>query len=305
MNAFVAAPSDVRIAVHDAVNSLAGTKGFPGGNPVSIQRGDLPKLAARHGGYVVCPKTDGVRAVLVCTRTQDKLVVALMNRGLDVTIPKFMAVNRAAFQGTILDVEIATNLATNAIELLVFDAVAVCGVPVTRLPLERRIDAVRHALAAWGRDPADDANIVIKDFYGSIRELEADGEKWRPFESDGLVLTPTAEPNTFGKNDKLFKWKTKHTVDFLVGQDGRSLYVYVGGGGGGVDHVHQKVGELDVACSLPSAIVECELVGGATWKIVRVRTDKKHANDRTTWECTLRNATENISAEELVLHMRR
>lgn len=293
------APPPVRDGVLAAMSRMSGTTGFPGGNPVSIERRNLPQLAAEP--YAVCPKTDGTRAALVCATLQDNLlVVALVTRALEVFVPRFEAVNRAAFQGTLLDVEIIKNLGDEGVDLLVFDAVCACGAPVASHTLHERMMAARLLIEAWPATPHDGARLRVKRFYSTAQEL-LDLEGGVPYSSDGLVLTPCQRPNIYGRNELLYKWKEKHTVDFLLGSDGQTLLVYDATSGPGK---HRAVGRLD-RVSFAGAIMECGMVTENVWYPIVVRTDKKRANDIMTFQRTVGNAKENIQKSEILHALKR
>jgi len=295
-------------AVHDEVlrqvAALACSKGYPGGNPVSIERQHLARLRAEP--YVVCEKTDGTRAMLACVKCrvdggEDLLVVALVTRAMDVVyVPRFGNVNRAAFQGTLLDVEVVRNSSAGGrSDFLVFDAVCVCGVPVASQSLSDRLLAAELCLAAWPAVPEDDARVALKRFYGSAAELASAPPT--PYATDGLILTPSLHPNTFGRNCRLFKWKPadRHTIDFLVSEDRRSLLVF---DASSREHGrHRVAGRLD-RDTFPGAIVECApvSVGEGVWTPVMVRRDKVRANDTTTFERTLVNIRERITRDEVL-----
>lgn len=290
------APPALRDAALSRLAELAGTQGYPGGNPVSIERRNLAQLTAEP--YVVCPKTDGVRAMLLCTVVGETMLVALITRALEVFIPRFDAVNRAAFQGTAFDVEVVLNRSTNTFDVLVFDAVAACGVPVASHELSDRLMAIEATLEAWEPTPHDDTRVVAKAFYGNAADLER-GEASSPYASDGLILTPSRRGNTFGRNVHLFKFKTHHTIDFLVLDDGVGLAVY--DPSAAMPSKHRAVGRLERP-SFAGAIIECSPANlqAGVWSAVMVRTDKRRANDMVTYSKTLINIQENIGVQEIM-----
>ena len=300
-----AAPPAVHDEVLRHVAALSCSNGFPGGNPVSIERQHFPRLRAEP--YMVCEKTDGTRAMLACVTCrvdgEDLLVVALFTRKMDIVyLPRFGSVNRAAFQGTLLDVEVVRNVSAAAdgrcVDLLVFDAVCVCGVPVAEQTLQDRLLAADLCIRAWPQLVEDDARLVVKRFYGSDAELAA-APSPSPYATDGLILTPSMQPNTYGRNYRLFKWKPadRHTIDFLVGEDRRTLLVF---DSSSREHGrHRVAGRLD-RDTFPGAIVECAPGSGGEWTPLMVRRDKGRANDSTTFERTLVNIRECISREEVL-----
>lgn len=291
-------PPEVADGVLQELARMAGSQGFAGGNPVSIERRHLSALNSEP--YVICPKTDGTRALLVCAVVgpDDKMVVALVNRAMQVFIPTFGAVNRAAFQGSIFDIEVVKNQSTGAMDMLVFDAVCVCGVPVAALALRDRLAAVSYALGTWQQCAVDCARLSVKPFYDTAADLHRAEAQGIPYANDGLILTPTNRPNSFGRNQALFKWKDHHTIDFLVDRDGRTLLVYDMASG-----AHRAVGHLDTRqTAQPGVVAECAVAdqSAGTWTLVKTRTDKARANDLITFERTLVNIHENIQRQEIL-----
>ena len=290
------APPEVKDVVLAHMAQMSGSAGFPGGNPVSIERANFNQLAAEP--YVVCPKTDGTRAVLVCTVSDNHdMLVAVVNRALEVFIPRFDAVNRAAFQGTVIDLEIVQRVDTGETELLLFDAVYVCGVPVANLALPDRLTAVKCMLNAWPYERTDTARLCLKKFYTSQEEMNAD-HLLATYPQDGLIMTPVNRPNKFGRNMVLFKWKTHHTIDFLVSDDGCTLLVFdpalrLGD--------HRVAGRLEQPLSEIGSIVECEVKDAyhGIWTFLKYRKDRSRANDCITFKKTLLNIKERIQCAEL------
>ena len=320
--------SRVHATMRDLANDGSARARYPGPNPVSLEASRLPGLSAQT--YVVCEKTDGVRYALVCcTCTLGNAaaggkpgrqpgrqpggqpggqpgrqpggqpggqvnVCALVDRALTVYLLPLAHVPRAMFQGTLMDGELVRNKVTGAWEYLVFDAVCISGVPVLEGTLEARMDGVRRALAVYRASPGDPVLVRAKSFYSSFDQFEQHlALIGANYEVDGLILTPAAPPVVYGRHMDMFKVKlsNRHTIDFLVGGDGVSLRVFDAG-------AHTAVGTLASAAT-PGTIVECSLVGGDTWAVVGVRTDKTTANDMFTFQKTMLNIRENLSVDDV------
>ena len=271
---------------------------FPGPNPVSLDSSHFASLRAEP--YVACEKTDGVRMLLVCLALGGGVnLVALVDRALAWYVLPLRHVPKAMFQGSLLDGELAWNKARGAWEYLVFDAVCVSGIPVLNCALDVRVAAAERALAAYrpsDRDPV--AGVRVKRFVpcgdaAGVRELVDAAQ--REYDVDGLILTPCRAPVVYGRHAGMFKLKfgNRHTVDFLVGRNGRDLLVF--------DHGrHACVAQLAPnVYGVEGSIVECEPAADGWWAVVGVRTDKTTANDRVTYEKTLLNMREKLTWDSI------
>lgn len=286
---------------------------FPGPNPVSLDTSHFPRLAAEP--YYVCEKTDGVRFLMVCCTMDSKdgklNVCALVDRSSTAYLLPIGHLPRAAYQGTLLDGEAAWNKRRRRWEYLVFDAVCVSGIPVLDGTLKDRLAAAHRVLrvysdstpaaAATEATPADPVDLRAKNFVSCTRleDFEASlGALQEQYDIDGVILTPARTPVTYGRHMGMFKLKfgSKHTVDFLVGEDGRQLRVFDAG-------AHVAVGSLfpGQAGAAPGSIVECALAAPGTtlWTVVTTRTDKTTANDMFTYQKTLLNMREALDMSHL------
>lgn len=305
----LADPSAVRRVLRDLAADDHRTERFPGPNPVSLDSSHFGQL--RGQPYYICEKTDGVRHALVCcTLDAPELgrrvnVCALVDRALAVYLLPLGCVPRAAYQGTLLDGEVAWNRARRRWEYIVFDAVCVSGIPVLNATLPRRLDAVHRVLRVYGRatpDPSPDPlDLRVKTFVPctKLADYEASLDRInRQYATDGVILTPAVTPVQYGRHHGMFKLKcgegVRHTVDFLVGADGRTLCVFDSG-------THVAVGALrpGEASVPPRSVAECAPVGDGTWALVHLRTDKTTANDMYTYQKTLLNARENLGLRHL------
>jgi hypothetical protein len=250
--------------------------------------------------YYVCEKTDGVRHALVCCTLAlpdgSVNLVALVDRALAVYIMPVRHTPKAMFQGTLLDGELVWNAAAEGWEYLVFDGMCVSGIPVLNGTLPDRLSAVRKALSAYRHAAEHDpVRITIKSFLSCSNMDDAEAHLSRAHETygtDGVILTPARAPVVYGRHMALFKLKfgSRHTVDFLVGQDGRQLSVFDNGR-------HVQVATLSTSAA-PGCIVECSVSangGSGVWDVVLVRTDKTTANDMFTYQKTMLNMREKLS----------
>lgn len=306
----LADPGAVRRVVRDLAADDARAERFPGPNPVSLDSSHFAQL--RSQAYYICEKTDGVRHALVCcTLDVPELgrrvnVCALVDRALRAYLLPLQCLPRAAYQGTLLDGEVAWNRARRRWEFIVFDAVCVSGIPVLNATLPRRLDAVHRVLRVYARatpDPSPDPlDLRAKTFVPCTKldDYEASLDRIRrQYATDGVILTPAVTPVQYGRHHGMFKLKcgegVHHTVDFLVGADGRTLCVFDSG-------THVAVGALRAGdAAPPRSVAECAPVDAAagTWALLHLRTDKTTANDMFTYQKTLLNARENLGLGHL------
>ncbi len=278
---------------------------YPGPLPVSLERADVSRMKTQD--YVVCEKTDGARFALVClvhavSDGSNLKIVALVGRKGDVYLFPLQHVPKAMYQGTVLDGELAFDKHAGRFTYVIFDALTVSGVSVGHLPLYDRLRVTHEALTHYKAHPKDPATVMIKS-YVSLRapalvRQHLDSVAAR-FDVDGVVFTPTRDEVRFGRHRGLFKLKTKHTVDFLVGRDGE-LQVF--------DHArrsHVSVGKLMGPSPGVGAIVECTHMGLGDpamdlWTLLHVRSDKTTANDVETYERTMLNMRENLTLDQVL-----
>jgi hypothetical protein len=259
---------------------------FPGPQPVSIERRHFLEFGRRP--YYVCEKTDGVRHLLLSLEVQGKRFTCLVNRAFEIT-----PFNTMIPRGTVLDGELVKprDQGTGSRPIfLIYDAICVKGVDVRRESLDKRLGAARALLKSVIRSAKDPFEIRVKEmtrFPGPLPDLDS-----FPWETDGLVFTPVNEPIRMGTHETLFKWKPRPriTIDFEIRkgcelnvQDKGRLY---------------KEADLHSGPRFPDGtIVECGY-GQLGWYVEKVRTDKKHANNRRTFFRTLINLRENIQFQE-------
>jgi hypothetical protein len=295
----------VRRVVKELTCDDSPSSRFPGPNPVSLDTGHFSTL--RGQPYYLCEKTDGVRYLLLaCTLTLVSGAVkllALIDRAFGVYILPLARVPKAMFQGSVLDGELVWNKAERRWDYLVFDAVTVSGIPVMNCTLPDRLRAVHKALGAYSPDPADPVRLGVKTFVPCSKMDEARAHVRRAeatYDTDGVILTPGRPGVVYGRHLGMFKLKfgSRHTIDFLVGADGRALCVFDAGR-------HVQVGTLRETAR-PGSVVECGVPEGspgpgrdAVWDLVMVRTDKTTANDMFTYQKTLLNMRENLGLDDL------
>lgn len=271
---------------------------FPGPQPVSIDRGHFGVL---QGTYFLSEKTDGVRyAMLVCSY-KDAIVTTVFDRTLTPYLFPLRETPRAMAQGTVLDGELVYDKHDKRWVYLVFDAIVVSGVPVSRLTFKKRLDAAAMALECYSPSDADPAAVLIKPFLlasPDVASTYADRVKEAStrYGIDGIIFMPADEPVCYGRHDRLFKLKQHHTIDFLA-RNGK-LHIY-----DETARRNKPVGTPagpNAGLAVDGAIVECELCRDKEWTVLSVRTDKKTANNKFTFEKTLLNLQEKLRLEDVL-----
>lgn len=258
---------------------------FPGPQPVSIERRHFSLL--KRQPYFVCEKTDGVRHLLASIDEG----VFLVNRAfviepVKIRVPK----------DTLLDGELVKTKAGKAL-FVVHDAVRVKGENLTSQPLNYRLDAARKVIKGIIKTAQAPFEIRVKTMYlwGSESLPALDSYE---YETDGIVLTPINEPIRMGTHETMFKWKPKEriTIDFEL-RKGSELWVQ----DYGTPYFEAELHLNNQRPDLPDGtIVECGY-GELGFFVEKVRTDKKHANNRRTYFRTMINLREDIQIGELVV----
>lgn len=277
---------------------------FPGPQPISIERRHFPLFKKQP--YMVCEKTDGLRVMLVSTTFEGKRLCVLVNRAFHVE-----EISLNVPRETILDCELVGNL------ILVYDAVLVKGVDVTKKPLTERLATASSAVKTILRTVKDKYTLKVKKMY-PLAEIQTVLDTKYPYETDGLVFTPVNEPIRIGTHETMFKWKPRNTItiDFMVRHTGEYfdrasvgkepiMYLYIAD--------RDKLKEVCIFNqmvkyknleSYDGKIVECGY-GETGWYLVKVREDKTYPNNLRTYERTIVNIKEDIQSSEFHLYMQK
>lgn len=273
-------------------------KGFPGSNPISIERRHFSTLTSNR--YYVAEKSDGLRFLMYCTMIDGRRRTILSNRKLDL-FSVDAAVSSCSYNNTVLDGELAVCKTTGQAVYLVFDCIVAAGEHVWKAPFIDRLLKADEMLGPVHRTQ-DVLAVQIKHFFHLKKA-------WAPFldhyqrvgdlfHTDGMVIIPHDMPVRSGRHDFMFKWKQQlhNTVDMQVVDckgEWRLAVFYRAA------HKAVPVAELspsDLAMSLGD-IVECRYDSGK-WIPIMIRTDKEFPNDDLTYERTLINIQENIQLQE-------
>jgi hypothetical protein len=204
------------------------------------------------------------------------------------------------FQGTVLDGELVRDDAGQW-SWLCFDAAFVSGVPVWALGFADRIAAVRRGLTGYVRDSSDPLDVRVKTFFASHQSEELIAYmKTLRYPVDGTIFTPGPDPVVVGRHPRMFKLKTKHTIDFLFTPP-NVLSVYDPGA-----KSHAAVAKMRKHSLVPppGTIVECAPTSSPQWwTLTCIRTDKKTANDMLTFTKTKVNIREQLTLDDVLASM--
>jgi len=286
--------SQLLASLRDLVKSLSPHGKFPGPNPCSFEKADLPTV--QKGGYWLCEKTDGTRTLLFFTTFQGTKLACLVTRAWDVYIVGIRNVPRALFQGSLLDGELVRSV-SSVWTWLGFDAVVVSGVPVWALDLSQRLQAAARGLSAYRASPSDALLVSFKTYFRDFDEYTR-ALPGIPHPTDGTVLTPERGAVVLGRHAGLFKLKDsgKHTVDFeFTSPDVLTVYCPKRG----KVAVGQMVRSPFTDCPPDGSIVEASYRDKTFWTLVMIRSDKTTSNDMLTYTKTMINIRENLTLADV------
>eukprot|EP00916_Digyalum_oweni_P021304 GHVL01035398.1.p1 GENE.GHVL01035398.1~~GHVL01035398.1.p1 ORF type:complete len:288 (+),score=34.12 GHVL01035398.1:119-982(+) len=208
---------------------------FPGAQPVALMKSNVCEILRKP--YLACEKTDGVRYLLFVQAGK----VYLIDRSEEVLeVPvRLVDSNGDKLAETLLDGELVEDLdAKNPkalergnkelprLRYLVFDAIRVCGVDLTRanflLRLQKVVDEVilpKRKKMFGVLSASEPLQLYMKDFFEVwyLREI-MDLKTKLPHLSDGVIFTPIANCYQGGTCYHLIKWKPREqtTVDFRL-----------------------------------------------------------------------------------------
>ncbi|KAG5447336.1 mRNA-capping enzyme [Clonorchis sinensis] len=218
------------------------------------------------------------------------------------------------------------NAANGTPRFLIYDAVTVNGQPIGRTPFFERYAAIDKQII-WPRNTAGHMGLV--DFSAQsfsirrkpFRPLNQTEELLKPefaqhldHITDGLIFQPCG-PDEFyilGTCPQTLKWKPPHlnTIDFRckivheskVGEiPGYVGQLYLGGlnvPSARLAHVGPKDKHLD------GKIVECSLVPGVGWRVLRIRTDKTEPNYHKSGVAIIESIMYPVTAQNLLMCVR-
>lgn len=184
---------------------------------------------------VVSIKADGVRYYLCLTYYNDEPIACFVNRAEEVFSLEDIQAPRQWFKDEcVFDGELCRYRPNpNEKIFLVFNALLVRGAHMFGHPYRSRLASITRSVSGVVLSPeereraidiivslAPSMHIIAKP-YSSATDIKSmirlgDDRSGGLFESDGLVITPLNDTMTCGRNKRLLKWKTHHTIDVIM-----------------------------------------------------------------------------------------
>ncbi|EKE37752.1 hypothetical protein ENUP19_0156G0015 [Entamoeba nuttalli] len=311
-------------------DSIEGADGsvnnFPGAMPVNFGRTSFDII--QKNAYIVSEKTDGVRHFVLVTENK----VYLVTRKMEFFIVDFPEMVKAYGENgvSLFDGEIVRNIRTVRPVLMLFDAIIVDGINISKKKYSERIQKIEEIVERVDNNEIQAKNrpfdIIIKKFYtkeeiNSIFQLICFSHEIgsyiiqddiRCHRSDGIIFAPDIEYKPFA-NSGLFKWKymTHWTIDYGITtskngddtfycSDGRKEVLLRKVNFSKEDLKHFEDDKAIYRWN-GSGVVETSLdVWSGQWKYHIYRYDKPKPNNISVCIDTLEAMACNISREELI-----
>ncbi len=287
---------------------------FPGPQPVSLEKRDLPKLSRYP--YVCSEKTNGMRFLFVATVHKGIKTVYMVDRAYRFYSVALSFPEAEVYNTTILDGELVENK-NGTWTYFIHDCIASLGNNVSQMTWTDRIERAKEIVSMRDQSESDCFFMQVKQFWAfdnisQLAEVIADDNL--DHEVDGIVLTPEQLPVGTGTQYSMFKWKPQnfHTFDLEISMDSPEILTAK------VLDRGKKVVFAEVALDTEAGtlfkdelealqgfenncIVECNYdLENETFHPEKVRGDKTHPNGLRTVEKTMLNIVENITMDDLV-----
>lgn len=200
---------------------------FPGYQPVSFMKCHLKNLLDED--YLVCEKSDGIRALLYVCIINNKPFGFFLDRKNLFYRPNliFPHIGHTLFDG---EVVVDREEGGEVVRYLICDTILFNNKNITELCL---IDRLSHALkfvVMYGSiKEKTSMDIHVKEMQKSygFYNIYTEGDKLK-HDSDGLIFTPLTMPYKSGTASRLLKWKPPHlnSVDFIARKSKEWEYLY-------------------------------------------------------------------------------
>lgn len=281
---------------------------FPGALPVSIERKNFD--AIKKYPYVISLKSNGIRFLLMAYNRNVYLIDRLFNfyktkQNFNINIYGSSPVDTC---GLLLDGEMMPPTEDNAdIVYIIHDCLCVFSKDITKEYFTDRYDSIKSAVSLWSQEDSD-FKIKIKKFY-IYNDLTREIIEKADHDIDGLIFTPIKFGVGTGTQHTLFKWKYKHTFDFLINDENNEYVSYVYDKNVLIKYASVKKRNVKFSKLLKKNcpefksgdVVECIYnVQDDNFEPLFVRKDKAHPNNSYTIEKTMVNIRENITLDEIM-----
>lgn len=326
-------------AVRAAYNARNVRTHVPVDNPVSLDRENLPRLAAEP--YMATYKANGTRLVVVFAMYEGHETTFLVDRAGEVYSTVMAATRNHFTRGTVIDAEYVVYPNTKEGELLAFNILVDRGEYLGNQPYTKRLEALNKAVPANRIDPYRRKSLAMMHIVSMVDSLHlltkhTDHLRYLKrmlrtviprYDTDGLVLTAADRGVRSGQDETLLKFKFIQTVDLVArcsaapGEPWSFPEVVCDSGG-----VECSVDNLRFDCADPSFqrllegrrcyceslgkpitfahILELKCIndggGGVIGRFVRVRVDKSSPNNVATVDRTIQCLWDNVQVDDLV-----
>ena len=294
-------------------------RGFPGSQPVSMDRDNLSYLTRNH--YKVSWKADGTRYMMLIDGPNSIFFADRDHAIFKVEGMTFLTRKneKEHIAGTLLDGEMVIDedpVSQQRIpRYLVYDIVAFRKdgqpVPISQCDFSTRLTCIEREIVTgarekWAREgkinkEQEPFRIRIKQFWDVQSTRTLLGPKFTKkelgHEPDGLIFQPVNHDYIGGRDYEILKWKpsSHNSVDFklrierenragMIAKDIGKLYV------GGFDHPYGEIKVNSVLRALNNKIIECKWDHDRNcWSFMRERTDKSFPNAYNTAEGVMKS----------------
>jgi hypothetical protein len=259
-------------------------------HPRNITRDTLAVVSSERALWLVAPKLDGRRALLVRARVFGDEFVVDLDRKLTPTV---LSMSRAGHATGPDEIRVVVDAEACGGTYHAHDVFVLGGVQTHTLRFSTRLDLVDEAIAELGV-----AGVVRKPF-APLGSYKPGAESGVP--TDGLILAHSAASATFGSDPWVLKWKPTHkcTIDLLVERKKCGVH-FSRRVAARTSNGRRALAEFDAAAftgTLP-CVFEFAMVGGK-WTPLHRREDKATANTEFVVEQTVIAINEAITVEEI------
>jgi hypothetical protein len=256
-------------------------------HPRNITRVTLAAIDAERSAWLVAPKLDGRRALLVRARVFGDEYVVDLDRRLVATV---ISTSRAK-QGTVDEIRVVVDAEACGGAYHAHDVFVLGGVQTHSLRFSTRLDLVDEAISELAAP-----NVVAKPFVSLGSAVSRSGAP-----TDGLILAHASAAATFGSDPWVLKWKppSKCTIDLLVERKKCGVH-FSRRVSARTSNGRRALAEFDASAftgPLP-CVFEFAMVDGR-WTPLHRREDKATANTEFVVEQTVVAITEAITIDEI------
>ena len=289
---------------------------FPGPLPITIERRHTARI--RSGGFMMTPKADGTRVLLILVRyfieNDWRKMSMLLHRDGTVHLVMINLADRLyENNGSIFDAEIITHRGGNGMLLVLFDCYAFCGISISHQNLQTRLSRIERTLNEfYNCGEHDSVRIMHKPYYTMNKDNLPDalafmsGQHYLEYNTDGIVLVHNGPMNKCGTNDDQFKMKSNHTLDLILVEDDGCLYLASLDEADDSYVVKQEVHQSEMPDGATAGcVMECGVTldeGMIIYRPYYIRTDKTAPNVERVIERTLQTIRDGITLESLIVH---